>query len=79
MRTPFPESVSDAASASVRREPMAQPIQPDAIGRVRFWWRRNNRLGDLSAAIVCLFPAMLILSVFSLYPIIYSGYLSLLK
>jgi multiple sugar transport system permease protein len=58
---------------------MAQSIQPGAVGRVRSWWRRNNRLGDLSAAIICLFPALLILGVFSLYPIVYSGYLSLLK
>jgi multiple sugar transport system permease protein len=43
------------------------------------WYRRNNRLGDLSAAIICLLPALVILGVFSLYPIIYSGYLSLLK
>ena len=59
---------------------MAQPCtnQP-AAGRVHVWWRRNNRLGDLTAAIVCLVPALLILGLFSLYPILYSGYLSLLK
>lgn len=43
------------------------------------WYRRHNRLGDLTAAIVCLFPAAVILGVFSLYPIVYSGYLSLVE
>jgi len=56
-----------------------QPVQLNAWMRARAWYRRKNRLGDLSAAAICLFPAMLVLGVFSLYPIIYSGYLSLLK
>src|SRR6266545_3066686 len=43
------------------------------------WYRRHNRLGDLSAAVVCLAPAVLILGVFNLYPMLYSGYLSLVE
>lgn len=43
------------------------------------WYRRHNRLGDLSAAIICLLPATIVLGVFSLYPIVYSGYLSLVE
>lgn len=43
------------------------------------WYRRHNRLGDLSAAIICLLPATIILGLFSLYPIVYSGYLSLVE
>jgi len=43
------------------------------------WYRRHNRLGDLSAAVVCLLPTALVLGVFSLYPIVYSGYLSLVE
>jgi multiple sugar transport system permease protein len=46
-------------------------------GAVRRWYRRRNRLGDLSAAVVCLAPALVVLGVFSIYPILYSGYLSL--
>lgn len=42
------------------------------------WYRRRNRLGDLSAAVVCLTPALLVLVVFNVYPMLYSGYLSLL-
>lgn len=42
------------------------------------WWRRHNRLGDLSAAIVLLAPTLLVLGVFTIYPIAYSFYLSLL-
>ncbi len=41
------------------------------------WYRRNNRLGDLSAAVVCLLPSVVILAAFNLYPILYSAYLSL--
>jgi multiple sugar transport system permease protein len=57
------------------------PPQPrPALWRApRGWYRRHNRLGDLSTAIVCLAPAIVILGVFSLYPIVYSGYLSLVK
>lgn len=53
------------------------PVGPWAV--VRAWYRRRNRLGDLSAAIICLTPALLILGVFSLYPLIASGYLSMVS
>lgn len=49
-----------------------------SIDQMRAWYRRNNRLGDLNAAIVCLLPAIAILGAFSIYPIVSSGYLSLL-
>ena len=47
--------------------------------RRRAWYRRRNRLGDLSTAVICLLPALLILGVFSIYPIIASGYVSLVR
>lgn len=40
-------------------------------------WRRYNRLGDATAAAVLLTPTVLVLGVFTIYPILYSGYLSL--
>lgn len=43
------------------------------------WYRRNNRLGDLSAAAVLVGPALLILGVFTVWPIVYSGYLALVE
>jgi multiple sugar transport system permease protein len=46
---------------------------------LRAWYRRKNRLGDLSAAVICLIPAIVILGLFSFYPIVYSGYLSLVE
>lgn len=42
-------------------------------------WRRLWRQGDLSTAIICLLPAALVFGVFNIYPILYSGYLSLLE
>lgn len=42
---------------------------------LRSRWRR----GDLPTAIVCLLPAAIIFGVFNIFPIIYSGYLSLLE
>lgn len=74
MRAPLAQLNSKAAPVS--SVPVART---GAIERARAWWRRNNRLGDLSAAAICLLPAFLILGVFSLYPILYSGYLSLVK
>jgi multiple sugar transport system permease protein len=59
-------------------KPLSVRFPPSAF-RLRAWYRRRNRLGDLSAAIVCLLPALVLLGVFSLYPILYSGYLSLVK
>ena len=49
------------------------------IMQLRIWYRKNNRLGDLSTAIICLLPAVVILGLFSIYPIVASGYLSLVK
>lgn len=54
----------------------ALPRPPGPARRLAAWYRRRNRLGDLSAAVVCLLPAAVVLGVFSLYPIAYSGYLS---
>lgn len=42
-------------------------------------WRHANRQGDLSAAALALAPAVLLFAVFNIYPLIYSGFLSLLK
>jgi len=47
------------------------------VGSVIAWYRTRNRLGDLSAAAGFLLPTVLILGVFTIYPILYSGYLSL--
>lgn len=47
--------------------------------RLAAWYRRNNRLADLSTAAVCLLPVLLLLGLFSLYPIVMSGYLSLVR
>lgn len=47
--------------------------------RVLAWYRRRNRLGDLSAAALFLLPTALVLGVFTVYPILFSGYLSLLR
>lgn len=51
-----------------------------ALGhRVACWYRRRNRLGDLSAAAICLGPVFVLLGLFSVYPILYSGYLGLVE
>lgn len=42
-------------------------------------WRRLWRQGDLGAALLCLLPAAIIFGVFDIFPILYSGYLSLLE
>ncbi len=44
-------------------------------GRNLRGWRRS----DLPAALLCLLPAAIIFGVFNIFPIIYSGYLSLLE
>ena len=61
----------DVASVPKRRH-----VPPRGSGRS--WWRRRNRLGDLTAAVVLVTPTLLVLGVFTIYPIVYSGYLSLL-
>lgn len=53
---------------------MAWPINP--YGRR---WRRGWRQGDLLAALICLLPAAFVFGVFNIFPILYSGYLSLLE
>jgi multiple sugar transport system permease protein len=55
----------------------AAPARP--VNTVLAWYRRANRLGDLTAAIICLVPTAIILGLFSIYPIVYSGYLSLIE
>lgn len=42
------------------------------------WWRRHNRNGDLTTAIIALLPAVLVFGVFNIYPLFYTAYLSLL-
>jgi multiple sugar transport system permease protein len=42
-------------------------------------WRRACQRDDLLAALICLLPAALIFGVFNIFPILYSGYLSLLE
>ena len=43
------------------------------------WYRKRNRLGDLNAALILVVPTLIVLGVFTLWPIIYSGYLSLIQ
>lgn len=50
----------------------------DPLLGVVAWYRRRNRLGDLSCAAIFLAPTILVLSVFTVLPILYSGYLSFL-
>ena len=42
-------------------------------------WRNRCRRSDLPTAIVCLLPAAIIFGAFNIFPILYSGYLSLLE
>lgn len=42
-------------------------------------WQRANRLGDLNTALIALAPVVLLFAIFNIYPILYSGYLSLMK
>jgi len=42
-------------------------------------WRKLWQQGDLLTALICLLPAALIFGVFNIFPILYSGYLSLLN
>lgn len=50
-----------------------------AIARVRTGWSHANRRGDLSAAAIALTPAVLLFALFNLYPLLYSGYLSVME
>ena len=42
-------------------------------------WRKLWRQGDLWTAIVCLLPAIILFGAFNIFPLLYSGYLSLVK
>ncbi len=50
-----------------------------AMARVRAGWRHANRRGDVSAAAIALAPAVLLFAIFNIYPLIYSGYLSVME
>lgn len=49
------------------------------ISRVIAWWQHANQRGDISTAIVALAPAAILFLVFNIYPLFYSGYLSLME
>jgi len=50
-----------------------------ALTPLRARWRQANRQGDLPAAALALAPAVLLFAVFNLYPLAYSGFLSLME
>ncbi|MEX0698603.1 MAG: sugar ABC transporter permease [Acidimicrobiia bacterium] len=54
-------------------------VDPTSALSMLTWYRRRNRLGDLSAATALLFLPLLVLTVFTLIPLLYSGYLSLIE
>lgn len=47
--------------------------------RISAYWRQYNQRGDLSTAIIALLPVILLFIVFNLYPLLYSGTLSLME
>ena len=47
--------------------------------QIKTSWQRANQRGDISTALLALAPAMLLYLVFNVYPLFYSGYLSLLE
>lgn len=49
------------------------------IDHIKISWQRVNRRGDISTALLALAPAAILFLVFNVYPLFYSGYLSLLK
>lgn len=63
--------MTSAAAGTRRRFP--PPLVAHGVG----WYRRHNRLGDLTTAIVFVLPTLAILGVFTIWPIIQSGRLSL--
>lgn len=71
MRTEWPVRLGE-----IIPEP-SRPVTIGTIARMGAWYRKHNRLGDLNAALICLLPAVVILGLFSIYPIISSGYLSM--
>ncbi|HML20261.1 MAG TPA: sugar ABC transporter permease [Aggregatilinea sp.] len=50
-----------------------------AMARVRAGWQHANRRGDVSAAAMALAPAVILFAIFNIYPLIYSGYLSVME
>jgi multiple sugar transport system permease protein len=49
------------------------------IASVKARWQHANQRGDISTALFALAPAAILFLVFNLYPLFYSGYLSLLE
>lgn len=47
--------------------------------RVISYWRQANQRGDLSTAILALLPVTLLFIIFNLYPLFYSGFLSVME
>jgi multiple sugar transport system permease protein len=47
------------------------------LNRAQARWRQANRRGDLTAAAAALAPTLVLFAVFNIYPLFYSGYLSL--
>lgn len=50
-----------------------------ALARMRTGWNHANRRGDLSTAAITLAPALVLFMLFNLYPLLYSGYLSVME
>ncbi len=50
-----------------------------AMARVRAGWQHANRRGDVSAAAMALAPAVILFAIFNIYPLLYSGYLSVME
>lgn len=48
-----------------------------AVAHLRARWQYANRRGDLTAAVIALAPAIALFAIFNIYPLLYSGYLSL--
>jgi multiple sugar transport system permease protein len=49
------------------------------LDALRARWKRANRRGDLSTAALVLAPTIILFAIFNIYPIFYSGYLSLME
>ena len=49
------------------------------IASAKTRWQRANQRGDISTALIALAPATLLFLIFNVYPLFYSGYLSLLE
>jgi ABC-type sugar transport system permease subunit len=49
------------------------------IASVKARWQHANQRGDISTALLALAPAAILFLIFNVYPLFYSGYLSLLE